>query len=99
MTQAEIIEKIGFGCNGDRTEALFRAGLRGECASWTRIDASAESEAEAFARTRALQSGSRNANTTSDSTMRGEVSSASAWITALRVDDARRMARASRRGR
>lgn len=110
MTQAEIIERIGFGCNGDRNEALFRAGYRPlrqspfnpqsyEYVSYTHIDRSAEEEGIAFVRTRDLRSGYRNSDTTSDATMRGEASSGSSRNTALRADDARRMARASRRGR
>ena len=110
MTQAEIIERIGFGCNGDRNEALFRAGYRPlrqspfnpqsyEYVSYTHIDRSAEEEGIAFVRTRDLRSGSRTPAMTSDATMRGEASSESNRISALRADDARRMARASRRGR
>ena len=71
MTQAEIIERIGFGCNGDRNEALFRAGYRPlrqspfnaqsyEYVSYTHIDRGAEEEGIAFVRTRDLRSGSRN---------------------------------------
>lgn len=66
MTQAEIVSMIGFGCNGDRNETLFRAGFRairpspfddGEGApirdfcSWTGVDASAASEGNAVAAT------------------------------------------------
>jgi hypothetical protein len=110
MTQAEIIERIGFGCNGDRNEALFRAGYRPlrespfnekshDFVSWTRLDRAAEYEGIARATTITLRSGSRSHAMTSDATMRGEASSESHRNTALRADDARRMARASRRGR
>jgi len=110
MTDAELIAKVGFGCNGDRNELLFRAGYRPlrqspfntksyEYVSYTHIDRSAEEEGIAFVRTRALRSGSRTPAMTSDATMRGEASSESNRIAALRADDARRMARASRRGR
>ena len=110
MTQAEIIERLGFGCNGDHNEALFRMGARPinqspfdpqswEYVSFTTTDRSAEAEGIAYARTRALRSGSRDATTTSDATMRGDVSSGSRRITALRADDALQMERASRRGR
>jgi hypothetical protein len=99
MTQAEIIERIGFGCNGDRNEALFRAGFRPlrqspfnpqsyEYVSYTHIDRGAEEEGIAFVRTRALRSGSRTPAMTSDATMRGEASSESNRIAALRADDA-----------
>ena len=86
MTQAEIIERIGFGCNGDRNEALFRAGYRPlrqspfnpqsyEYVSYTHIDRSAEEEGIAFVRTRDLRSGSRTPAMTSDATMRGDIGS------------------------
>ena len=66
MTQAEIIERIGFGCGGDAAETLFRAGFRAirpspfddgegspirDFVSWTRLDAAAASEGEAVAAT------------------------------------------------
>ena len=65
MTQAEIIERIGFGCGGDAAETLFRAGFRAvrpspfddgegtpirDFVSWTGLDATSTREGEAVAR-------------------------------------------------